>query len=140
MAVIIKPLNLMVLGRAGLPQPVILCHPNLAPENDAVSLNVPLAQKLASLKPSRRTMRLEQCFRQVIDSLPVNPTIQDFDVLFNPDYEVDILQVMVSVGKSKPFQVVWPGKYEDGRLIYAEEGYRDYKIFEISKYDVTVVV
>ena len=140
MAVVIKAYNLTASGKPGLPQPVILCRPNLAPENDAVTLNVPLAQKLASLKPSRRTMRLEQCFRQVIDSLPENPTIQDFDVLFNPDYEVNVLQVMASVGKNKPFQVVWPGKYEDGRLIYAEEGYRDYKVFDISKYDVTVVV
>lgn len=140
MAAIIKPLNLTASGRAELPQPVILCRPNLATENDAISLNVPLAQKLALLKPSRRTMRLEQCFRQVIDSLPENPTIQDFDVLFNPDYEVDVLRIMASVGKSKPFQVIWPGKYEDGRLIYAEEGYRDYKVFDMSKYDVTVVV
>lgn len=140
MAVVVKKNKLAVFEKTGLPQPVIFCQPDPAFEEVAVSLNVQLAQKLSSLKPSRRTMRLEQCFRQVIDSLPENPTIQDFDVLFNPDYEVDVLRVMVSVGRSKPFQVVWPGKYEDGRLIYAEEGFRDYKVFEISKYDVTVVV
>ena len=140
MAVVIKIHNLVASGKQGLPQPIIYCHPNSALTTEAVSLNVPLAQKLISLKPGRRTIRLEQCFRQEIDSLPENPVIQDFDVLFNPDYEVDILQIMVSVGKTKPFQVIWPGKCEGGRLIYAEEGYRDYKVFEISKYDVTVVI
>lgn len=140
MAVVIKAHKLTASGKPGLPQPIIYSLPNLIPAVEAVSINVPLAQKLASLKPSRRTMRLEQCIRQVIDSLPENPTIQDFDVLFNPDYEVDILRIMASVGKSKPFQAVWPGKYEDGLLVYAEEGYRDYKVFDLSKYDVTVVV
>lgn len=79
-------------------------------------------------------MRLEQCFRQVLDGLPENPLIRDFDVLFNPAYEVDILRIMTSIGKNKPFQVVWPGKYEDGRLLYAEEGYRDYKVYDLDKY------
>jgi hypothetical protein len=47
---------------------------------------------------------------------------------------------MSAVGKSKPFQVIWPGRFADGYLIYAEEGFRDYKVFEVNKYDVTVVV
>jgi len=118
MAVVIKSHNLTVSGKDELPQPIIFCQSYFAVTAEAVSLNVPLTQKLASLKPRRRTMRLEQSFRLVIDSLPENPIIQAFDVLFNPDYEVDILRIMASVGKSKPFQVNWPGKYEDGRLIY----------------------
>ncbi len=103
-------------------------------------MNVVLAKKLSALKPNRRSIRLEQCFRQILESLPDNPVIQDFDVLFNPDYEVDILRIMASVGKSRAFQVIWPGKFEDGRLKYAEEDYLDYKVFDTSKYDVTLVV
>lgn len=140
MAVVIKPHNLTSSGKSGLPQPIIYCGPNPAPAAEAVSLNVPMAQSLAALKPNRRTMRLEQCFRQVLDSLPENPLIRDFDVLFNPDYEVDILRIMASVGKSTPFQVLWPGRYENGRLIYAEEGYRDYKVYELDNYDVTCII
>ena len=28
---------------------------------------------------------------------------------------------------------------EDGKLIYAEEGYPDYKVYEIANYDITCV-
>ena len=139
MAVVVRSRNLMISRAAGLLQPIIYCTPD-AEIACASSLNMLLAEKLMMVKPNRRTMRLEQCFQQVLDSLPDNPVIRDFDVLFNPDYEVDILRIMTSVGKSKPFQIVWPGRYEDGRLIYAEEGYRDYKVYDLDKYDVTCVI
>ena len=140
MAVILKAVNLSAAKKAGLPQPIIFCQSDPSITDSAVSLNVAMAEKLTAVKPNRRTMRLEQCFRQVLDNFPDNPVIRDFDVLFNPDYEVDILQIMASVGKNRSFQVVWPGRYEDGRLIYAEEVYRDYKVFDLDKYDVTCVI
>ena len=140
MAIIVHLRDLSVSKKTGLPQPVIYCPSSHVSVDTAISLNVPLAEKKVAVKPNRRTMRLEQCFRQVLDSLPENPLIRDFDVLFNPDYEVDILRIMASVGKNKPFQVFWPGTYEDGRLLYAEEGYRDYKVYDLDKYDVTCVI
>ena len=85
-------------------------------------------------------MRMENCVQKVLSSLPEDPVIKDFDVMFNPEYEVDILRIMIAQYKIKPFDLIWPGKYQEGKLIYAEEGYRDYKVFEISKYDVTCVI
>lgn len=140
MGVIIKARDLPALERSGMARPVFYCHFDKALEEQAVPINVEMAKKLSAIKPNRRTMRMEQCFQQVLSTLPDDVIIKDFDVMFNPDYEVDVLRIMCSAAKAKSFQALWPGKCEDGRLFYAEEGYRDYKVFEISKYDVTVVV
>lgn len=140
MAVIVYLRDFPFSKKAGMPQPIIYTPSSRVPANTVVSLSIPLAEKLTAIKPKRRAMRLEQCFRQVLDTLPDNPVIRDFDVLFNPVYEVDILHIMESIGKSKPFQVIWPGKYEDGRLFYAEEGYRDYKAYDLNKYNVTCII
>ncbi len=140
MGVVIKAWDLPTLARSGTARLVLYCHPDKALEEQAVPINIEMAKKLSAVKPNRRTMRMEQCFQQVLSNLPGNVVIRDFDVMFNPDYEVDVLQIMCSTAKTKPFRVLWPGKCEGGRLIYAEEGYRDYKVFDISKYDVTVVV
>lgn len=140
MGIIIKARDLPALERSGIQRPIIYCDPETPIIDSAVSLNVDLAKKLAAIKPNRRTMRMEQCFRQVVENLPDDVVIKDFDVLFNPDYEVDILRIMSSLAKSKPYRIIWPGKCDGQRLIYAEEGYRDYKVFEIDKYDVTCVV
>ena len=140
MGVVIKARDLPALERSGIARPVLYCHTDKALEEQAVPINVEMAKKLSAVKPNRRTMRMEQCFQQVLSSLPDNVVIRDFDVMFNPDYAVDVLKIMSSTAKVKAFRVIWPGRCEDGRLIYAEEGYCDYKVFEISKYDVTVIV
>ena len=140
MGVVIKVRDLPALERSGMARPVLYCRPDKALEEQAVPINIEMAKRLSAVKPNRRTMRMEQCFQQVLSNLPDNVVICDFDVMFNPDYAVDVLKIMSSTAKVKVFRVIWPGRCEDGRLIYAEEGYRDYKVFEISKYDVTIVV
>lgn len=126
--------------QAGILKPIIYCCPyeNLA--NEAVSISIPLSQKLIKAQPAQRTLRLEQYFNQVIRPLPDGVIIKDFDVMFNPNYQVDVLKVLVAAGKKKPFSLIWPGKYEDGKLFYAEEGYQDYKVFKIENYDVTCII
>lgn len=140
MGTIVKTRDLPSLQRGGLQLPVIYCNPDDQLLEMSVSISVQLASKLASVKTTRRSMRLEQFFQQVLMSLPENPVIRDFDVMFNPEYEVDLLRIMCSVARTKPFRVIWPGKYEDGKLIYAEDGYADYKVFDIKQYDVTCVI
>ena len=107
---------------------------------DAFSVNKPLAAKLLKLKPNRRTMQLEKCFNDVISSLPPGATIKDIDVLFNPDYKVDVMRILIEANKKKPISVIWPGRYENGKLLYSEEPLLDYKAYNISDYDIYYVV
>ena len=106
----------------------------------AMSMNKALATELVNLKPSRRTMQLEKCFVKVLESLPEQPIIKDIDVLFNPAYKVDVMKLLSSAYKQKQFSLVWPGSYADGKLTYSEEGYPDYRVYEISDYDIMYVI
>ena len=85
-------------------------------------------------------MRLSVCFEEILNTLPDNAVIKDFDVMFNPEYKVDVLKILVDACKRKPFSIIWPGKYEDGKLFYAEDGYQDFKVFSVEEYDVTCIV
>ena len=100
-----------------------------APSNirdNAVSINTKLAEKLLSMKPSSRTIRLERCFNEIIDSIPDRSVIKDIDVLFNPDYKIDVFRMMTASCKRKKFDLIWSGKLEDNSLIYSEEGFPAY--------------
>ena len=140
MGVIISNRDFLTIDKTGLMRPLIFCSPDKDLKDKAISLNVLLAERLVAVKPNRRTMRMEQCFQQVLNTLTEGVVIKDFDVMFNPEYEVDILRIMIAQYKIKPFDLIWPGKYQEGKLIYAEEGYSDYKVYEIDKYDVTCVI
>ena len=79
---------------------------------------------------------MEKCLINVLNHLPENPLIKDIDVMFNPTYAVDVLQVLINTYKRKQYSLIWPGTLKDECLIYAEEGYRDYKTYNISDYDI----
>ena len=102
-------------------QLIIFCPTTANTVPQAVSLNHTIALKLLQIKPSRRTMHLERCFFEVISSLPDEPVIKDFDVMFHPDYKVNVLKILIAVNKRKSFRAVWPGQYSDGKLYYSEE-------------------
>ena len=77
------------------------------PSAEAHSLNKALAEELLKLRPRQRSLQMEKCLLNVLEELPDNPVVKDVDVLFNPAYTVDVLLVLISAYKRKPFRLVW---------------------------------
>ena len=127
-------------GSGGLMKPIIFCCPDEELEKNAIALNVSIAEKLITTKPSRRSFKLPSIIDTIIADLPEDSIIKDFDVLFNPDYQIDVLQLLIAACKKKEFAILRPGTYSDGKLMYAETDYSDFKIYDLDKYDVTCIV
>lgn len=123
-----------------LPKPLVFCNPDKTFTANAVSINVEMAKKLSSIQQNRRTLRIVQCFQEILNNLPDHVVIKDFDVMFHPDYAIDVLRIMVTIAKTKSFSLIWPGKFEEGKLVYAEEGFQDYKVFDVNKYEITCII
>lgn len=140
MGTIILARNFSKDNVCGLLKPIIYCCPYEGITDTAVSINLLLSEKLASCKASRRTMRIETFLDQILRRFPDGVVIKEFDAMFNPDYKIDVLKIMVDACKRKPFSIIWPGKYENGKLFYAEDGYPDYKTFSVEEYDVTCII
>ena len=86
-----------------------------------VSVSKQLSEKLQDVSPRSRTMRLASCFQSVLAQYPDNVVIKDIDVMFNPAYQVDVLKILTEARKSKPYSVIWPGRYENGTLYYSDK-------------------
>lgn len=112
---------------------------NLREIVDSKSVGKELADELLKCAPDRRSMKLEQIFIRVLDGCSDGTIIRDIDVMFNPEYQVDVLKLMISARKRKKYSVIWPGSLKDNKLIYAEEGYQDYKVFDLEDYDIICV-
>lgn len=65
------------------------------------SVSKELAEELLACKENRRSMKLEQIFNKVLDRYPDGVTIKDIDVMFNPDYKVDVLKILIAARKRK---------------------------------------
>ena len=121
-------------------KPVIFVQKNCPISKQAISMNVPIAKKLIQYDKADITTHIADCILQLVQALPKNSVIKDFDVLFNPDYAVDVLQVLILACKQCEFRVIWPGTYNDGKLVYAEANSADYKVYRIDDYDITCVI
>jgi hypothetical protein len=120
-------------------RPLVFCCDINGLTEDSVPLNVPLARRLAGIPAPSRSRRLEECLVDCLESLPNGVAIRDFDVLFNPSYEVDIVTLLVSAYRRHSFSVIWPGTLDGDELVYAEEGCADYRRYDINRYDITCI-
>lgn len=109
-------------------------------KNKALSINKLLASKLIQLKPSRRTIKIEELFIDIISNLPERSIIEGIDVMFNPNYRIDVLRILIEANKRHPFGLIWPGTIDSDKLLYSDEALPDYKTFAISDYDIVCVV
>lgn len=140
MGIIVEYIDLERQRRQLLSRLVVYYKKFMKIKEEPISISVRLSEELAKVKEKRRSMKLEQCFRTVLSELPDGVVVKDIDVMFNPAYQVDVLRIIVNVRKEKNFSVVWPGECRDGKLIYAEEGYPDYKVYNVADYDVACII
>ena len=127
-------------GSDRLMKPIIFCYTDMKLKQEAIALNVEIAKMLSTIKPGRRSFKLPGIIDTIIAVLPQKSMIKDFDILFNPEYQIDVLQLLISACKKNEFSILWPGTYSNGKLIYAEAGYADFKIFDLEKYDVSCII
>jgi len=120
-------------------RPLVFCCQVDGATDEAVSLNVPLAEQLARIEPDARSRRLEGCLVDCLAGQPDDVVIGNFDILFNPTYQVDVVALLVSAYRRYRFDVLWPGTLVGNELVYAEEGYPDYRTYDINRYDITCI-
>jgi len=95
------------------------------PSEDSVKASISVGKKIAMalmhIEPHRRAKELDGVWRGVIASLP---------------YEIDVLRLLETSYRRKPYSIIWPGRYACGKLTYSEAGYDDYQEYDIRDYDI----
>jgi hypothetical protein len=129
-----------------LSAPIILCIDR--PDFDkviadagyqVVSLNLSLARLLAGLAPSDiQSVIGDRICELLPQTKPVYLT--DYEMLFDPRYELDVLRLFVGLSRRNKLIVKWCGDVDGDTIVYAEQGFEDYKRIKVSDYDVTVVI
>jgi len=125
--------------------PVVACNPNEALEQDIAgagyqrfALNFPLAIALSAKPEDDRTKNVKEI---VFSILPKRQAVYlvDYEMLFDPRYELDVLKLFYEIARKQPFVAKWCGEYKPFMLIYAEPGYPEYQRYIIANYDVICV-
>ena len=124
---------------------IILCTSYKNVENElkgfyTISLGVLISDRLIRYPSEKR----DEILLKEMDNLLLNcPNdkllIKDIDILFNPEYKLDVLKYFANIARVKTVIVIWNGIIANGYLQYSENGYLDYKRYLIKNYDIICV-
>lgn len=125
--------------------PLIICSasPRLQKRVDAagyktIRVNVPLSKALLSFPKEDRPRHVEEELQKILDgSEPI--LLTDFEMLFDPHYEIDILKIFCERARAVNLAVRWPGGYTPSKLTYAAPEDLDYHEYNCLKYQIRVV-
>lgn len=62
------------------------------------------------------------------------------DILFSPEYGLDVIKMLLQIGRNQRFYLLWPGEITGDKLTYSEPRRFDYKEYNIKDYVDTYVV
>lgn len=104
---------------------------------EQVALGEQLSAVLKESLPQKRLYLIESEIENILSNINNNNIlVMNIDILFNPDYKLDIIKLFIKLSRNRNLVVQWPGELSSGHLIYSKPEYIDYKRYSIKDYDV----
>ncbi len=101
-----------------------------------LNMGLLLSEQLLSVSIGMRRQSIVGITKDIIARTGSNQVIlHNMDMLFSPEFKLDVLKLLSSIGRGMKFIVLWHGKFEDGIITYAEPGYSDYQTYNLKDYD-----
>ncbi len=94
--------------------------------NVSLELSRQLRQQII-IHPREAAQTLDKMVRTFPDQLLI---LDRLEVLFTPTLQLDVLRLLLDLGRSGRLIAIWPGEYQNTRLTYAMPGHPEYREYE----------
>lgn len=97
-----------------------------------INVSLRLSERLLGLSKEDRSRQVSTIFQDMLyeahESAREKPLLLDNgEILFDPSLQTDALKLILLTSRDKALIVSWPGRVEDGFLVYAEPSYPEYQ-------------
>ncbi|MEH7239093.1 BREX-3 system P-loop-containing protein BrxF [Bacillus sp. JJ1562] len=145
MGYIIRISSLTIDSMNKLMTPIIFCVNkkkvlSITKGYNILSINEVLAKKLINYEQKKRKLFVIEEINNIVDSVGEPLLITDFEILFNPEFQINVLKLFINASRRKKILILWPGMYDNGKLKFAEVGYKDYFSYNIEDYDISCII
>jgi len=123
-------------------QGVFLLAPDVTvPVNTSiVNVGLLLSERMFNLKSEGLSTNIISELDKIIDEEDSDILLINTDILFDPEYELDVIKLLLQLGRNQRLYLLWPGKIVGERLTYSEPNRFDYKEYNVKNYVDTYVV
>jgi hypothetical protein len=120
-------------------QLIIICNPNkekLIKQNNNkyciqnVNISLELSKKLLDIPMKKRSNHVRRCLAEILHKFNSDILwIERIQILFHPELEFDPIQFFQNASRNITIILLWDGEYKNNKLIYAEPGHQEYRVF-----------
>ena len=101
-------------------------------------INLALSEMLMRYESDSRPQHVEAALK-IITNHQTPIIFTNFEMLFDPRYEIDILKFFCEKARLVNVAVKWPGSFVDDKLIYATTEDPDYHEFNCNAYQIRII-
>lgn len=95
-----------------------------------LNLNLVLSERLLEVPSRFRQIRVLELLREVAEAAPGDGLVLDnIELLFQRSLQVDPLQALLALSRSRVVVAAWCGDYSDAALTYAAPGHPEYRLY-----------
>ena len=103
-----------------------------------IQINQELSKRLLDIPKEDRPKCVERKLKNMLNyHVPI--FVMDFEMLFDPRYEIDILRFFCEKARIINVAIKWPGQFIEGKLTYANPEDADYHEFDCNAYQIRIV-
>ena len=106
----------------------------------SVNLGLLLGKRMFEAKINTQPIKIETELESLVNNYDGNIFLENADILFHPEYEQDVIKLLLQVGRNRKLYLLWPGTVTEARLTYSEPCRFDFKEYNIKDYVDTYVV
>jgi len=123
-------------------QGVFVLAPKVAvPVNTTfVNIGLMLGERMYKAKAGGSPVCISNELDAILGEEQSDITLGNTDILFSPEYELDVIKLLLQVGRNQRLYMQWPGEVIGEKLTYSEPGRFDFKEYNIKDYVDTYVV
>lgn len=123
-------------------QGVFVLAPNVTVPVDTFVVNVGLllGERMFRLKTEGSFISITRELDDILGKEHRDILLINTDILFAPEYELDVIKLLLQLGRNQHFYLSWPGVLIGERLTYSEPNRFDFKEYNVKDYVDTYVV
>ena len=93
-----------------------------------INVNLSLSEQLLEHTQRSRARKVSEILRGLVKERGAETVILDnLEVLFGVDLQVDPLRLLQNISRNLTIVAAWPGKLENGQLIYGQTDHPEYR-------------
>ena len=105
-----------------------------------VNIGLILGERMYKAKAEGSPANISNELDAILGEEQSDITLANTDILFSPEYGLDVIKLLLQVGRNQRLYVQWPGEITGEKLTYSEPGRFDFKEYNIKDYVDTYVV